>query len=74
VIGPLTRALVERAREVVRWQEGCEPKIVEPHRIGGGDEHALSSGGITTEFRVEVNGPMPTTYIVTIAEVRGLRR
>lgn len=71
MIGLLVRALAERATEIARWEGGFEPTVTGPKLVGGSDGGpTLSDGGSTVEFRLEVFGPVPTTYVVTVSEVR----
>lgn len=63
----LTRALKAKMVELVEHETGFQPKSSGPLLAY---EHERSEEPRSTEFRVEVNGPMPVTYVVTISEVR----
>jgi len=68
----LTRALAARAQDVARWHEGYDV-VVEPPRVTHQPrQRATDDRGGAAEFRIEIGGPLPTTYIVTVAEVRTL--
>jgi len=71
VIALLVRSLVARATEVVEWESGAPADLTVPRLASRDtDPGSLSAGGETVEFRLRVNGPIPTTYVVTVSEVR----
>jgi hypothetical protein len=67
MIGLLVRALADRAKEVARWENGYEAIMVEPRPVN--QSNSATMDDMTVEFRLEVRGEFPKTYIVTVSEV-----
>lgn len=69
MLGLLSRSLFERAIEVARWElGGMEPQSTAPRLASNSDG---TFGNETAEFRIETFGASgPTTYVVTVSEVR----
>ena len=70
MLGLLMRGLSARAEELASWYSGDKVQI-KAAPLGRFAHDAVSDSGGAVEFRFDLFGPCPTTYVVTITEVRG---